>query len=191
MVETEIIYNGSKERVKAYKEFDKKTRSVTFYLDDKKMFPIDKDEEDFIEYVPTPYELFGIECGEGWMKLIQPILDYIKEYNLNTENDRDKIEILQIKEKLGILVIYVENATTELHDMINKASEESSNVCEECGSTTNIGKTAGWVETICHNCILNKSIKNDKAYAWRSNDDNQWYEINKGNETLIEKPTRF
>ena len=37
MIETEIIYNDSTDRVKAYKDFDKETRTVTFYLDDKKI----------------------------------------------------------------------------------------------------------------------------------------------------------
>ena len=44
-----------------------------------------------------PYELFGIECGEGWKKLYQPIIDYIDEYNKDKEGV-DKIEIYQIKE---------------------------------------------------------------------------------------------
>ena len=51
MIETEIIYKNSTERVKVYKDFDKETRTVTFYLDDKKMFPIDKDEDGFSEYI--------------------------------------------------------------------------------------------------------------------------------------------
>ena len=45
-----------------------------------------------------PYELFGIECGEGWKPLYQPILDYIDRYN---EDHEEKIEIHQIKEKFG------------------------------------------------------------------------------------------
>lgn len=43
-----------------------------------------------------PYELFGIECGEGWKGLYQPIIDYIDKYN---EDHEEKIEIHQIKEK--------------------------------------------------------------------------------------------
>ena len=29
----------------------------------------------------TPWELFGVECGEGWFSLIEPILQYIQSYN--------------------------------------------------------------------------------------------------------------
>ena len=31
------------------------------------------------------YELFGIECGEGWKGLYQPIIDYIDKYNEDHE----------------------------------------------------------------------------------------------------------
>ena len=44
------------------------------------------------------YELFGVECGEGWKGLYQPIIDYISKYN---EEHDDKFEIHQIKEKFG------------------------------------------------------------------------------------------
>lgn len=29
----------------------------------------------------TPYELFGVECGDGWKGLLKPIFDYIEKYN--------------------------------------------------------------------------------------------------------------
>ena len=43
-----------------------------------------------MEDLKTPWELFGVECGEGWFPLIEPILQYIQSYN------KDKAEEYQI-----------------------------------------------------------------------------------------------
>lgn len=100
-----------------------------------------------------PYELFGIECGKGWNKLIIPILDYIDLYNSGHD---DKIEILQIKEKFGGLRIYTSFSTPELDQLINDAEEQSFKTCEYCGSTKNVSQTTGWIKTLCRKCMREK-----------------------------------
>ena len=186
MVETEIIYNDSTERVKAYKDFDKETRTVTFYLDDKKMFPIDKDEDGFTEYIPTPYELFGVECEDGWKCLIDPIFEYIKKYN-EDKKEEDKIIIFQIKEKFGGLRFYVDHGNEELHNMIDKAEEESYKVCEFCGSKEDVGQRAnGWITTLCHNCVKKITQEKEVPIRWRRNSDEKLYivKFNKDDELI-------
>lgn len=102
-----------------------------------------------------PYELFGIECGKGWNKLITPILDYIDIYN-SGHKEEDKIHILQIKEKFGGLRIYVSPEPKELSEMIEKAEDESYKTCEYCGSTENVTQTKhGWIKTLCDKCREN------------------------------------
>lgn len=100
-----------------------------------------------------PYELFGIECGKGWNKLIIPILDYIDLYNSGHD---DKIEILQIKEKFGGLIIYTSFSTPELDQLIDDAEEQSFKTCEYCGSTENVSQTTGWIKTLCRKCMREK-----------------------------------
>lgn len=100
-----------------------------------------------------PYELFGIECGKGWNKLIIPILDYIDLYNSGHD---DKIEILQIKEKFGGLRIYTSFSTPELDQLIDDAEEQSFKTCEYCGSTENVSQTTGWIKTLCSKCMREK-----------------------------------
>lgn len=100
-----------------------------------------------------PYELFGIECGKGWNKLIIPILDYIDLYNSGHD---DKIEILQIKEKFGGLRIYTSFSTPELDQLIDDAEEQSFKTCEYCGSTENVSQTTGWIKTLCSKCMRKK-----------------------------------
>ena len=101
-----------------------------------------------------PYELFGIECGKGWNKLIIPILDYIDLYNSGHD---DKIEIQQIKEKFGGLRIYTSFSTPELDQLINDAEEQSFKTCEYCGSKGNVSQTkTGWIKTLCSKCMREK-----------------------------------
>lgn len=51
------------------------------------------------EKLQTPYELFGVECGDGWKGLLKPIFDYIEKYN--SEHTKNPIVIEQVKEKFG------------------------------------------------------------------------------------------
>ncbi len=100
-----------------------------------------------------PYYLFGVECGDGWKSIYQPIIDYIVEYNLKQDNDENKIEIHQIKEKFGGLRIYLSHYTDELRAMIEDAEEKSFNTCEICGK--HIDKPiveSHWIYTECEDC---------------------------------------
>lgn len=96
------------------------------------------------------YELFGVECGEGWKGLYQPIIDYISKYN---EEHDDKFEIHQIKEKFGGLCFYVNKYNEELRQMIRDAEEKSYHTCEVCGKY--IDKPINenyWIYTECEDC---------------------------------------
>ena len=110
----------------------------------------------------TPYELFGIECGEGWKPLYQPILDYIKEYNKDKGED-EKIEVFQIKEKFGRLTIYVSSYPKELESMIIDAEKESEHICENCGK--HIDKQIvkhHWIYSICEDCLRKDEEKREQ-----------------------------
>ena len=112
-----------------------------------------------------PYELFGVECGPGWKSLYQPIIDYVEMYNKEHES---KIEITQIKEKFAGLRIYVDNPTEELKLMIYEAESKSFYMCEDCGSTENIGTIgSGWYRTLCRNCAQKQVNKTGKSQTFR------------------------
>lgn len=99
-----------------------------------------------------PYELFGIECGEGWKNLYQPIIDYIDDYNKD-KGDEDKIKIYQIKEKFAGLRFYTNFYTDELMKMIRDAEEKSFHTCEICGKDIdNSIIENGWMYAECEEC---------------------------------------
>ena len=104
-------------------------------------------------FVPKwSYELFGIECGDGWKPLYQPIIDYINKYN-EDKTDENRIEIHQVKEKFGGLRIYLSCYTEELRDMIREAEEKSFNTCETCGKHIEKPITEGhWIYAECQEC---------------------------------------
>ena len=114
------------------------------------------------KHIPHPFELFGVECRKGWYDLILPIIKYIEDYNKEKE-EKERIRILQIKEKFGGLCFYTNFVTPELSKMIEKAENESYHTCEECGSKTNVGmRLSGWMTTMCLDC-LKKEVK-EKGY---------------------------
>lgn len=135
-----------------------------------------------------PYELFGIECGDGWKEIIQPILDYVDNYNID-KSEEERITISQIKEKFGTLRVYVNNGTEELREIIRNAEHESSITCEFCGSKENIGHTLGWITTCCEKCIKQLADSNKRTYKWvdnnTSNGEINTYELKPNQEKIL------
>lgn len=90
-----------------------------------------------------PFALFGVECGEGWYELLQKLIDDI------TKCDTNKVtRIFQIKEKLGGLRFYVNSATDEIYNLIEKVEEDSYTICEICGAPGKL-RTDGYHQTLC------------------------------------------
>ena len=113
----------------------------------------------------TPYELFGIECGKGWGSLYQPILDKVEE--INKEDPDNPIEVLQVKEKFGQLIICLNRYTPELTEMCMDASEKSNYICEECGERSEPRMDKGWIYQMCDKCyekFKNEQLKKLKCY---------------------------
>ena len=134
-------------------------------------------EEEMIDNEPkTSYELFGVECGNGWKPLIDRYFKWIEEYN-NDKSEENKIETLQIKEKFGSLRIYPSSYTDELHNLIEKLEEESSNICEECGKHIEepIIKNH-WIYPLCEDCFNSMEERRKKVMDefWK-----KWKEIQK------------
>jgi len=84
---------------------------------------------------------WGIGCGDGWFNII---------YNLCKELDRsDPPVILQVKEKFGLLRIYISNGTKEDWEKIAKAESLSSKTCEFTGKPGKLYTSKnGWLKTL-------------------------------------------
>lgn len=101
----------------------------------------------------TPIEVFGIECGNGWYKIIDNLCKTIE----TLIKDDNYPEVHQIKEKFGGLRFYVGSMTEDNYKQIHGATllaeYMSYEICEKCGSTDNVEvDESGWIRTLCEEC---------------------------------------
>jgi len=69
------------------------------------------------------------------------------------------LTVTQIKEKFGGLCFYYFGGDDEISGMVHFAESLSYKTCETCGTTSNVGRTRGWIYTCCWDCLQ----KNDRA----------------------------
>ncbi len=109
--------------------------------------------------------VWGFECSDGWYWLIDQLCSNL-QWNTD-KNNRDgkypQVVASQVKEKFGGLSFYVESATPEQYAVISFVESLSYKVCENCGSTKNIGHTKGWITTLCEDCSVNSKHVWEKA----------------------------
>lgn len=99
---------------------------------------------------------WGICVNSGWFWLIDNLCNCIQNY-IDT-NNKQQVEVVQIKEKFAELRFYVINADELIQGMIWLAEDMSYKICETCGSTKDIIHTSGWLKTLCKGCADKKGI---------------------------------
>ena len=97
---------------------------------------------------------FGFECGEGWYPIIEEAFDKMEKTIEKMPKKEQKIlkksfEILQVKEKLGGLRIYVNMYTDEIIEIIREAERKAIKTCEICGESGEIREINHWYFTNC------------------------------------------
>lgn len=98
---------------------------------------------------------FGFGCGDGWFDLIDTMCKAIQNHiNFLRSNNKEIEQVVaaQVKEKFGGLRFYYEGGDDYVRGVVDLASHLSEKTCETCGSTTNIGKTSGWIKIMCEDC---------------------------------------
>ena len=87
-----------------------------------------------------------IAFGEEWAKEIQEAINKIPD------EDRDKVYIIQLKEKFGRFRQYFSYYTDELDTVVHKYEELSKRICIKCGKpATKIN--INWISPYCDDCI--------------------------------------
>jgi len=94
---------------------------------------------------------FGFECGDGWYSIINHCCGMIQnDVNLY---GRKQVVAVQVKEKLGGLRFYVDEANEKTYDIIDFFESLSYIICEKCGNSNGTTKnTNGWITTRCVAC---------------------------------------
>jgi hypothetical protein len=88
---------------------------------------------------------FGIECGKGWLPLLEALLERLSSLNI------EGLQIVQIKEKFGMLRVYIDGTTDKVRALVAAAEKLSGTICESCGREGKL-RGRGWCYTNCDTC---------------------------------------
>jgi hypothetical protein len=97
---------------------------------------------------------FGFQCQNGWYPIIEEAFDKMEKTIEKMPKKERKIfeksfEILEVKEKLGGLRIYVNMYTNEITEIIVEAEKKAGKTCEVCGKPGKIREVNHWYFTNC------------------------------------------
>lgn len=115
-------------------------------MEDKNKITKDDIREDYPKIINCP-----LAIGEGWSSIVYYLCSFLQFHT--DRNDRPQIKAVQIKEKFGGLRFYTESHYDFAHGAISFAESLSDKTCEYCGSMEDVGKTRGWITTICRSCV--------------------------------------
>ena len=89
---------------------------------------------------------WGLQCGSGWFKILDKLSAQITKVCPTAE-------ATTVKEKLGSLRVYLTKEPKAVHELIQKAADESYRTCEECGKP-GVAKadSFGWISVLCKKC---------------------------------------
>lgn len=155
----------------------------------------------------TSFEGFYIECGLGWVKLLDKLCTDIEKELNKDEEFKKTFQISCIKEKYGGLRFYTYSITDKVDQLIHDAEKKSFTICEKCGDKGQLLCIRGWMSTLCSKhgmeCVksweedlINSMLKTKVTIELLSviqrtmeenkelNDAKEWFDI--GNEQLKE-----
>lgn len=116
----------------------------------------------------TPFDMFGIECGDGWYWLIDKVCDSIQNYTdfhneydkkyCESKNQIEQFITIQLKEKFSSGRWYYSGGDARIEGFIDLFEKLTYHICEDCGTNLNIGHTKGWIKTLCKDCAEKQDV---------------------------------
>lgn len=70
-------------------------------------------------------------------------------YFRNNQTPIPQVTALQIKEKFGTLRFYYTGGDERLTPIVDFYESYTQYICEDCGSTVDVGSTSGWIRNVC------------------------------------------
>ena len=130
---------------------------------------IEKYPKIFQQYEGNPGMVNWFGVPDGWLPVIDKLCGSIQSYIDNVTRYIDgkptqvpQVTCSQMKEKFGGLRFYVEGGDEHTDGMIFMAEYLCEHICEDCGTEENIGRTEGWIHTLCESCSHKRTI-----YTWK------------------------
>lgn len=100
------------------------------------------------------------DLPRGWRKAFGDMM--FEEIDKVLKQTNTTIYIEQIKEKYGQLRFYF-SGTSELHDIVEKYSTLSGNICIKCGKPDVPMLNTGWICPVCQECFEDNQRRNKFA----------------------------
>lgn len=111
---------------------------------------------------------WGFDCHDGWYWLIDQLCASIQSYlDCNPHLEIPQVVATQVKEKWGALAFYINGGDEYICGRIDLAEWMSTSICEECGSHTNVGRTEGYIASICRPCY-DKADEQVRGRPWKA-----------------------
>jgi len=104
-----------------------------------------------------PIALVGIECGDGWLDLLERTCRWLERIISGLTTREDLLPCAtQIKEKFGELRFYMDSSTDVMREVIEGARLKSLQTCEFCGAPGEL-RFNKWYRTTCEPCEREKN----------------------------------
>lgn len=113
-------------------------------------------------YADIQYNEF--ECADGWYDIIYRLSIEIANIISTHNMDPNVYSVFQVKEKWGVLRVYMNRYTEELHEVVGRAQKESEVTCETCGAEGKLMTDKGDVRTTCDGC---ETARREREAQWR------------------------
>ena len=91
-----------------------------------------------------------IECGGGWYNLLWHVFIQLER----TLSPDSHFAVRQVKEKFGLLRIYVFAGNEATGKLTHQAEADSRTICERCGKSGKLRKVWHMVATLCDDCDI-------------------------------------
>jgi hypothetical protein len=108
--------------------------------------------DQLVEKFPQVFrKIKHVECDSGWYPLLFDLFNLIEGYFIWGQLSTDTIEeiyAVQVKEKFGLLRVYLNETTPFIDGAIHLAEYMSGRICEECGMPGQL-RGGNWIQTLC------------------------------------------
>ncbi|HEY9783995.1 MAG TPA: hypothetical protein V6D17_01245 [Candidatus Obscuribacterales bacterium] len=98
--------------------------------------------------------LRGVACGDGWEPLIRRLCGQIEQLiSAVPEEEQQIYKLIEIRERHGGLEFYMNDATSDMRELIAIAVAESFKICEFCGANGQLRQSVRrGSKTLCDGC---------------------------------------
>lgn len=107
--------------------------------------------QSMIDFSESNYE--NLQCHYNKLPWYKKLMSLYKRsryhYFRNNQTPIPQVTALQIKEKFGTLRFYYTGGDERITPIVDFYESYTQYICEDCGSTVDVGSTSGWIRNVC------------------------------------------